>query len=107
MHVLIYTKSKKKAKHFNIQTVRHFTKSKTTVVTIFIYKNQVTLRYATFHENFEVGIYIQKSQHFALHEVFIYKNPDTSQKSRQFALCFNFFIQKAGHFALRNFSWNF
>ena len=28
---------------------------------VFIYKKQDTLRYAIFHENFEVGIYIQKA----------------------------------------------
>ena len=32
---------------------------------------------------------------------FIYKNPDTFQKGRQFAL--RFYIQKARHFTLRNF----
>ena len=40
-----------------------------------------------------------------LREVFICKNPDTSQKARQFAL--HFYIQKSGHFALRGFSLNF
>ena len=48
---------------------------------------------------------MQKVWHFALHDVFIYKNPDTSQKARQFTL--SFYIQKYGHFALRNFSLNF
>ena len=33
-------------------------------------------------------IYIQKAWHFVLRDVFIYKKPDTSQKSRQFALRF-------------------
>ena len=33
------------------------------------------------------------------------QNPDTSKKERQFAL--RFYIQKYGHFALRNFSLNF
>ena len=40
-----------------------------------------------------------------MRNVFIYKNPDTFQKARQFAL--RFYIQKARHFTLRNFSWNF
>ena len=62
---------------------------------LFIYKKQDTLSFAIFHENVEVGIYIQKASHFALGEflygktstlrkkqdnlryVFIYKNPDT------------------------------
>ena len=34
--------------------------------------------------------------------LFIYKNPDTSQKARQFAL--RFYIQTARHFVLRGFS---
>ena len=29
-------------------------------------------RYAIFHENFEVGIYMQKALHFALRDVYIY-----------------------------------
>ena len=36
---------------------------------------------------------------------FIYKKRDTLQKARQFLLLFN--IQKAWHFTLHNFSWNF
>ena len=39
----------------------------------------------------------QKHQH-----VFMYKNPDTFQKTRQFP--FRFYIQKERHFTLRNFS---
>ena len=34
-------------------------------------------------------------------DVFIYKNPDTSQKARQFGL--SFYVQKAWHFTLRDF----
>ena len=52
---------------------------------VFIYKMYDTLLYAIFHEIFEVGIYIQKAWHFTLRHVFIYKNPDTLQKARQFA----------------------
>ena len=33
-------------------------------------------------------LYIKKAWHFSLRDVFIYKNPDTSQKARQFALRF-------------------
>ena len=39
-----------------------------------------------------------------MRNVFIYKKPDTLQKSRQFPLHFS--IQKSGHFALRDFSLN-
>ena len=54
----------------------------------FIHKKHHTLRYAIFHENFEVGIFIQKTWHFALRDILIYKTPDNSKKSRQFALRF-------------------
>ena len=59
---------------------------------VFIYKNHDTLRYTIFHENFELDIYVQKPCHFALRGVSIHKKSDSSQKSRQFALCF--YIQK-------------
>ena len=49
----------------------------------FIYQKHDTLRYVTF----------------------LYKNPDTSQKARQFAL--HFYIKKSRHFALRDLSLNF
>ena len=41
---------------------------------VFIYKKPDTLHYGIFHENFQVGIYIQKALHFALRDVFIYKS---------------------------------
>ena len=88
---LLYTK---------IQT--HF-KKQHNFRSIFIYKKQDTLRYSMFHKFFEVEIYIQLSWHFALSEVFIYKRPESSQKERQSAL--RFYIQKSGHFTLRDFHW--
>ena len=48
---------------------------------------------------------MQKSWHFALRDVFIYKKLDTSQKGRQFAI--RFYIQKSGTCALHDFSLNF
>ena len=80
-------------KLFHIQKARHFTKNKTICVTFFIYKKPDTLCYAIFQEFFEIGIYIQKARHFSLRDVFIYKNPDTSQKARQFALRFFIYIK--------------
>ena len=80
---------------------------------VFIYKKQDnfcyvykyimhdTLRYTIFQEDFEAGIYIQKPWHFALRDVFVYTNPDTLQKARNFVL--RFYIQKSGHLALCNF----
>ena len=67
-HVYIQ-KAKKIAKRFYIQKAIHLT-------------------LWDFHEIFEVGIYIQKAWHFALHDVFIYKKLNTSQKARQFAIRF-------------------
>ena len=71
---------------------------------VFIYKKQYTLRCGIFYEFFEIGIYIQKAWHFALRDVFIYKNPYTFQKAWQFVL--PFYVQKFRHFTLRNFWWN-
>ena len=92
-NVFIYTKSKilrKKQDNFRY---------------LFIYKNHDTLRYAFFCENFEVGIYIQKSWHFALPDIFIYKKRDTSQKSRQFAL--RFYIQNLDTLRYAISHWTF
>ena len=57
------------ALHFYIQKARHLT-------------------LCNFLWNFEIGICIQKSWHFALRDVFIYKNPETSQKNK--TICFTF-----------------
>ena len=57
---------------------------------VFIYKIHDTLRYVIFREKIEFGIYVQKTWHSALRDVFMYKNPDTLQKSRQFSLRFYF-----------------
>ena len=73
------------ALHFYIQKARH-------------------LKLCNFSWNFEIVICIQKPWHFLLRDVFIYKKPDTSQKTRQFAL--RFYMPKTWHFALHNFSWN-
>ena len=48
-------------------------------------------------------LYTQKA--FFLPNVFIYKNPDTFQKDRQFSL--RFCIQKSIHLMLRDFRENF
>ena len=76
-----------------------YTKSET------LRKNQDNLCYAIFQDNFEVGIYMQKAWHFALCEVFIYKNPDTSKKAWQFAL--TFLYTKSPTLSLRDFYWIF
>ena len=101
---VIYTKSNFFAKPLYTKSEKLF-KKQYNLRYVFIYKKQDTLWYAIFQENVKVGIYIQKSRHFALREAFIYKKPDTSQKARQFAS--RFYIQKSGHFALRSFSLNF
>ena len=49
-------------------------------------------------------LYIQKTKQIAK-RLYTYKNPDTSQKSRQFLL--RCYIQKARHFTLRDFPWKF
>ena len=88
------------------QRARLYTQKAKKLRNVFIYKNPDTFQKARqfpfrfyiqkathltlrdFHEIFEVGICIQKAWHFALRDVFIYKNLDTSQKARQFAIRF-------------------
>ena len=77
---LIYTKSKKIAKHFIMQKARHFSKSQTISVTFYI-KKRYTLSHVIFHEIFEVGIYIQK--HETLRYVtFLYSKSQTLRKKQ-------------------------
>ena len=57
---------------------------------IFIYKKLDTLCYSKFHENFEIGVYIQKAWHFALRAVFIYKNPSFLQEKNIYTRKENF-----------------
>ena len=69
-------------------------------------------RFFIYHNNYNdchqrettCPFYIYKNQKI-LQGVSIYKNPDTSQRARQFPL--RFYIQKSGHFALRKCSLNF
>ena len=68
--------------------IQTFLKKQDNLRYVFIYKNLKTLRYAIFHEIVQTGIYIQKSWHFELRDIFMHKNSDTSQKARQFALHF-------------------
>ena len=73
-----------------------FKKARQFTLRFYIQKaRQFTLR--NFQEIFEVDIYIQKASHFALRDVFIYKNPETSQKTRQFAFRFNILYGEKTH----------
>ena len=68
-------KKQKKAKHLYIQKAWKFPFR-------FYIQNARHFTLGNFHENFEVGNYILKAWSFALCDVFIYKKPDTLQKSR-------------------------
>ena len=103
VHVYIYTKNNTLCQTFLYTKSQTRFKNQDNLRYVLIYKKQYTLRHAIFHENVEVGIYIQKSWHFAPCDVLIYKEPDTLQKPKQFAL--RLYIQKAIHFTLREFSW--
>ena len=50
-------------------------------------------------------VYIYTKSKTIAKKIFIYKNADILLKARQVGL--QFYIQKARHFMLRNFSWNF
>ena len=80
VHVFIYTKSKNNCETFLNTKIYTICKKQDNFRYVFIYKKHDSLSYAIFHENVEVGIYIQKACHFALRNAFTYKNPDTSQK---------------------------
>ena len=97
-------KAKILAKRFIYKKTDTFQKSRQFPLR-FLYKKQDTLRYAIFHEMFEVGIYTKKPMKLCVTCLFNIQKAYTSQKARQFEL--HFYIQKDGHFALHNFSWNF
>ena len=102
VHVFIYTKSKTMRNVFIYKNPHTFQKARQFPFG-FIYKKPDTLCYAIFIK-FKLGNYIQKAWHFVLREVFIYKKPDNFQKARPFPL--HCYIQRFGHFALRNFLLN-
>ena len=79
-------------------------KNQDNLCSVFIYKMHDTLRYAIFHEIFEVGIYIQKSWKFALRDVFIYKILTLDKKQDNLRYIF---IYKIRTLCVRNFSLNF
>ena len=71
---------------------------------VFIYKKEDTLRYPIFHEIFEVGIYT-KSMTLCVTWRFCIQKDGHFAKSK--TIFVTFYIQKYGHFALPDFSWNF
>ena len=95
---------KKNVKRFYIKKSGHLGKSKTIIVT-FLYTKSKTLYVTQFFMKMLKLVFIQKSLHFALRDVFLYKKLDNPQKARQCAL--RFYIQKYAHFASHNFSLNF
>ena len=101
---LQYTKIKKIPNSFIYKKPDTFQKARNFRY-VFRYKKPYTLRYGIFHEIFEVGIYIQKTWHFGLRALFIYKKLDISQKPRQFAICC--YMQKSGTLRYALFHWIF
>ena len=83
----------------------HFEKRKTISVT-FLYTKRRTIYFTLFFMKFlKLAFIYKKAWHFALRDVFIYKNPDTSQKAQQFALCF--YIQNPDTLRYAIFHWIF
>ena len=104
--IYIYNKTMRNV-YIYIQKARHFSKSKTISVTFLFTKIQTHYVTRFFMKFLKLAFKsIQKAWQFALRDVFIYKNPDTSKKSRQLALSF-LYIKKSWHFVLLKFSWNF
>ena len=79
MHVFIYPRNQKNRNVIIYKKPTLF-KKQDNFRYVFIYKKLVTLSYAIFHGNFEVGTYIQKSWHFALRDAFIYKDQTLHKK---------------------------
>ena len=92
--IYIYKKLKKlRNVYIYIQKSRHFAKSKAICVTFLFTKSQTLYVTRFFMKFLKLAFtYIQKAWHFALRDIFIYKNPDTLKEARQFAL--RFFIYK-------------
>ena len=69
-----------------MQKARHFAKS-TTICVKFLFKKIQTIYFTRFFMKSVkfTFIYIQKALHFALHDVFIYKKPDTSKIAKNIA----------------------
>ena len=89
-----YTKSKINCETFLYTKSQTIFKKLHNFRFVFISKKQYTLHYGIFHEIFEVGIYIQKSWHFALRDVFIYKKLDNLRYV---------FISKIRHFCVTRY----
>ena len=89
-HFYMYKKKKQlRNVYIYLKKSRYFEKSKAICVTFLFTKIQTHYVTRFFVKLLKLEfLYIQKSRHFALQDVFIYKNPDTSKKSRQFALFF-------------------
>ena len=71
----------------------------------FLYTNSPTLYVTQFFMKFLKLAFILKNMTHCVKWNFYIQNPNTSQKLRQLAL--RFYIQKAGHLALRNFLLSF
>ena len=78
-----------------IQKARHFPKSMITCVRFLFTKIHTFSVTQNFRKMLKLAFkYIQKSWHFALRDVFIYKNPDTLKKNKTVCVTI-FYIQKS------------
>ena len=88
-HPYSIQKAKKFAKRLYIYINPDTLQKQDNLSYVFIHKNPDTLRYAIFHEIFDIDIYIYtKNMTLCVTWRFYIKNPDTSKKARQFALRF-------------------
>ena len=71
-HVHVYVYKCKKSEICLYTISETLCKNQDNLHYVFICKKKDTSRYAIFHEIVEIGIYIQKTSHFALHEHFTY-----------------------------------
>ena len=87
VHVYIYTKSKKNAKHVHIQITRHFEKINTICVT-FLYTKDQTLYVTRFFMKILKLSFIYKNNDTLLYVTFLYTKDRHFEKSKTISLTF-------------------
>ena len=101
----IHKNKEKIVKRFYIQKARHFEKSKTIYVPLLYIKSK-TIYVSQFFMKILKFAFIYKKYDTLCSVMFLYtKSLILCKNQENFAL--HFYIQKSGHFALRNFSLNF
>ena len=88
-HFYIYKKQKNAKRLYKYTKSQTLCKKQDNLCYVFIHKKQTLYVRQFFMKFLKLAFkYMQKSLHFALHDVFMYKKIDTSKRARQSALRF-------------------